>query len=79
MSEKLNTWVSVPENSDFTIYNLPYGIYSQQGGSPKVGVAIGESVLDLDALQKAGCQDLYNLKGGILAWARDIDPTIPQY
>jgi sulfur-carrier protein adenylyltransferase/sulfurtransferase len=26
-----------------------------------------------------GFTNLYNLKGGILAWARDIDPTMPSY
>ena len=67
MSEKINTWVPVPENSDFTIYNLPYGIYSQEGGSPKAGVAIGESVLDLDALQNAGLLTHSSLTAGVFA------------
>ena len=53
MSEKLATWVSIPEDSDFTIYNLPYGIYSRQGETPRAGVAIGSQIIDLDALQKA--------------------------
>jgi adenylyltransferase/sulfurtransferase len=26
-----------------------------------------------------GFNNLYNLKGGILAWAREIDPSVPQY
>jgi sulfur-carrier protein adenylyltransferase/sulfurtransferase len=26
-----------------------------------------------------GFTNLYNLKGGILAWAREIDPSMPQY
>lgn len=26
-----------------------------------------------------GFTNLYNLKGGILAWAREIDPTMPTY
>lgn len=26
-----------------------------------------------------GFTNVYNLKGGILAWAREIDPSIPQY
>jgi len=48
----------VPEGSDFPIQNLPYGVFRRVGpdGSepPRVGVAIGESVLDLTALQEAG-------------------------
>jgi adenylyltransferase/sulfurtransferase len=26
-----------------------------------------------------GFKNLYNLKGGILAWSREIDPGVPQY
>lgn len=32
-----------------------------------------------DMLQAAGFKNLKNLKGGILAWARDVDPTMAQY
>lgn len=49
---KINTWVSIPENSDFTIYNLPYGAYFLADGSPSFGVAIGEQIVDLVALNK---------------------------
>ena len=30
-------------------------------------------------LQAEGFKDARNLKGGILAWSREIDPSIPQY
>jgi adenylyltransferase/sulfurtransferase len=29
--------------------------------------------------KKHGFDNLYNLKGGILAWADEIDPSIPKY
>jgi rhodanese-related sulfurtransferase len=29
--------------------------------------------------QRFGFTNLYNLKGGILAWSKEVDPTIPQY
>jgi len=29
--------------------------------------------------QKYGYNNLYNLKGGILDWSDDIDPSIPKY
>ncbi len=32
-----------------------------------------------DQLRAAGYSDVKNLKGGILAWSRDVDPTVPQY
>lgn len=34
---------------DFTAQNLPYGIFSKDGGTRRVGVAIGDMVLDLAA------------------------------
>lgn len=30
-------------------------------------------------LQKAGFANVYNLEGGIEAWSRDVDPTVPRY
>jgi molybdopterin/thiamine biosynthesis adenylyltransferase/rhodanese-related sulfurtransferase/molybdopterin converting factor small subunit len=32
-----------------------------------------------DQLRAAGIDHVRNLKGGILAWSRDVDPTVPQY
>ena len=29
--------------------------------------------------QTQGFENLYNLEGGILAWAREIDPSMPSY
>jgi rhodanese-related sulfurtransferase len=30
-------------------------------------------------LQAAGFRDVLNLRGGILAWAREVDPSISTY
>jgi molybdopterin/thiamine biosynthesis adenylyltransferase/rhodanese-related sulfurtransferase len=30
-------------------------------------------------LQEAGFANVYNLEGGIEAWSRDVDPTVPRY
>ncbi|MEO0902778.1 MAG: fumarylacetoacetase, partial [Bacteroidota bacterium] len=42
--------LNIPENSDFSIHNLPFGVFSTQDRSPRAGVAIGEHILDLAAL-----------------------------
>lgn len=42
--------VHIPENSDFSIYNIPFGIFSTTDRSPRAGVAIGEHILDLVAV-----------------------------
>ena len=48
----MNTWIEVPNNTDFSIYNLPFGIFSKKGISKRVGVAIGNKVIDLLACNK---------------------------
>ncbi|WP_433332848.1 fumarylacetoacetase [Spirillospora sp. CA-294931] len=48
------TWVEVNEDSGFGVENLPYGVFSRPGELPRVGVAIGEHVLDLAELATAG-------------------------
>ncbi|MBX7181973.1 MAG: fumarylacetoacetase [Bacteroidia bacterium] len=51
---KLKSWVNIPDNHDFSIYNLPFGVFTHQGKSKRVGVAIGDYVLDIYALHLAG-------------------------
>lgn len=44
------TWVDVPAGSEFPIENLPYGAFSIASGEPpRIGVAIGDRILDLAA------------------------------
>ncbi|MFZ6051911.1 fumarylacetoacetase [Halocola ammonii] len=50
----LKSWVDVPENSDFPIQNLPFGIFKTENEGPRVGVAIGDKVLDLKSLHVLG-------------------------
>jgi fumarylacetoacetase len=50
----LKSWVDVPENSDFPIQNLPFGIFKTENEGPRVGVAIGDQVLDLKSLHVLG-------------------------
>jgi adenylyltransferase/sulfurtransferase len=33
----------------------------------------------VDFLRKAGFRKIWNLKGGILAWSDEVDPTVPKY
>ena len=50
----LESWIKVPENSDFPIQNLPFGIYSTNYKTKRVGVAIGDQILDLSNLFELG-------------------------
>jgi fumarylacetoacetase len=45
---KLRSFIAVDPSSNFPIQNLPYGVFSAKDGlAPRVGVAIGNYVLDL--------------------------------
>jgi fumarylacetoacetase len=49
----LRSFVPVDPNSDFPIQNLPYGVFSTSAlSAPRVGVAIGNLVLDLWELEQ---------------------------
>ena len=50
----LKSWIKVTENSDFPIQNLPFGIYSTNSKAKRVGVAIGDQILDLSNLFELG-------------------------
>jgi fumarylacetoacetase len=49
----LRSFIPVDPTSDFPIQNLPYGVFSAKDGlAPRVGVAIGDYVLDLWELEQ---------------------------
>jgi fumarylacetoacetase len=51
----LYSFIPVDPTSDFPIQNLPYGVFSARDGlAPRVGVAIGDFVLDLWELEQDG-------------------------
>ncbi|HEY3201227.1 MAG TPA: fumarylacetoacetase, partial [Actinomycetes bacterium] len=69
------TWVEIPSGCDFPLANLPYGVFSagsaDRPSQPRVGVAIGEYVLDIAALAAAGVH---------VPYANDFaQPTLNQF
>jgi len=51
---KLRSFIDVSPTSDFPIQNLPYGVFSARGLAPRIGVAIGDDILDLWELEQDG-------------------------
>src|ERR1700749_2749383 len=51
---KLASFIPLDPASDFPIQNLPYGVFSARGFAPRIGVAIGDYVLDLWELEQDG-------------------------
>lgn len=46
----LKSWISIPRGSHFSLANIPFGIISTNAKpAPRPAIAIGDSVLDLDA------------------------------
>jgi hypothetical protein len=51
---RLRSFIALAPDSDFPIQNLPYGVFSTEARpTPRVGVAIGDCVLDLAVLAEA--------------------------
>ena len=50
----MKSWIDIPKNSDFSIYNIPFGIFSIKNSKKRVGVAIGDMIVDLKASYDLG-------------------------
>lgn len=60
----LRSWVPVAPESHFPIQNLPYGVFRRdRGGMKRIGVAIGDMVLDLCELAENDLLDSPNVDG----------------
>lgn len=46
----LQSWVDVPNQSDFPIQNIPFGVFKTDTMKPRVGSRIGDYVIDLKSL-----------------------------
>ncbi|MFC1438745.1 fumarylacetoacetase [Streptacidiphilus sp. N1-10] len=60
------TWVDLPEGTLFGLANLPYGVFSREDGRRRVGVRVGDLVLDLAAAARATGADAALLEGPTL-------------
>lgn len=72
----------VPEN----VVHIPMGQIASRLGEldPRATTVVicrsgGRSLEVAHLLADQGFSTVFNLAGGILAWSRDVDPTIPRY
>lgn len=49
---KATSWIPVPENSDFPVQNIPFGVYETNSGAAHVCTRIGDTIIDLYLLNK---------------------------
>jgi len=57
--ERRRSWLASANQPgcDFPIQNLPFGVFRAGGSSPRIGVAVGDRVLDVTALAEVGLLD----------------------
>jgi fumarylacetoacetase len=60
----MNCWKNINKNSDFSIYNIPFGV-ADLGGERQIVSRIGDFVIILDILQDAGAFSEIDLPYGI--------------
>ncbi|MEP1486863.1 MAG: fumarylacetoacetase [Algibacter sp.] len=60
-----NCWVDIPKNSDFSIHNIPFGIFSNSDDTKRIGVAIGNYILDLSVASNEGVFDTLTIDENI--------------
>jgi len=50
----LKSFVDVARDSHFSLENLPFGVFKSRASEGRIGVALGDYVVDLSALERAG-------------------------
>ena len=50
----LKSFINLLPDSDFPIENLPFGVFKPRDGNARVGVAIGDLIVDLSVLEERG-------------------------
>src|SRR5260370_41315270 len=50
----LKSFVDVARDSHFSLENLPFGVFKSRASEARIGVALGDYVVDLSALERAG-------------------------
>ena len=73
--EKTHCWVEIPSDSDFTVHNLPLGVYSTTDNDQRrLGVAIGNHILDLHQVAQTKVLEEFQLNDEIL-----VNPFLNDY
>lgn len=85
--------IDVRENNEFAFNQIPNSVHIPLGQilnrldeiDPSRETVVhckmgGRSARAIDAMQRSGFNGkLMNLKGGILAWSDEVDPSVPKY
>jgi fumarylacetoacetase len=50
----LSSWLPIAADSDFSLYNLPFGVFHTGDGNARAGIAVGDHIVDLARAAEAG-------------------------
>ena len=68
----LRSFIEVAKDSHFPLENLPFGVFKPREGPARIGVALGENIVDLAALEEAGLlKDLLPETAAATVFTRD--------
>jgi fumarylacetoacetase len=67
------TWLDLPADHPYGIHNLPYGVFSTPGTQPRVGVRVGDHVLDAGA-----CAEQAGMESGAVWLAPSLNPFLAE-
>ncbi|VAW00510.1 Fumarylacetoacetase [hydrothermal vent metagenome] len=66
LEPSLESWVPIPDGSDFPVQNLPFGVFSNADGT-RCGIAIGDAIVDLAVTHERGLLDGLDLPVDVFA------------
>ncbi|KAL6253152.1 hypothetical protein RBB50_000873 [Rhinocladiella similis] len=69
-SNIMASWVPIDQHSDFSLQNLPFGVFSTQSLDQRIGIAVGNYVLDMKALAQNDVFDSLNFDTATLQTSR---------
>lgn len=78
------TWVAGAAGSLFDVDNLPYGVFSRAGEEPRVGVRVGDFVVDLAPIAAAEMLDVHHVfeersLNALMAEGRQVRSSVRQW
>lgn len=74
---KLKSFIEVSEDSHFSIQNLPFGAFRRKEGEPpRIGVRIGDFVLDVRAMAEEGLWEGHILMKREVTCAESLNPFL---
>ncbi len=76
----IKSWVTTANdaNHPFPLNNLPYGVFSDAAGDMRCGVAIGDMILDMAAVEEAGLIEITDMPVFDVPFWNDVMELGPQ-